>query len=245
MFAFLLATFLSILPSGDDKGVSMFFSEADMFFKKHIQTRSVDYKAITKKPEQLMKLVSTIAAFDLENADGKTEMAFWINAYNILVIQSVVNNYPLKSPLDVQGFFDTQKHPAAGEKLTLNEIENKKLREKFGDARIHFVLVCAAQSCPPIIDEAYLPSKLDKQLDDRTKMNLTDDTFLQVDSKSKKVAISEIFKWYKADFAAGENTVLQYINQFRKEKIPEDYDVGFYQYDWNLNEKKISLPASK
>ena len=234
MVTILLAALLLIW--GDEKEASRFFSEADMFFSKHVKDHSVAYKAIRKNPGQLKTLVSTITAFDLKNADRNMEMAFWINAYNILVIQSVVNNYPLKSPLDVKGFFDTQKHLAAGEKLTLNEIENKKLRQKFGDARIHFVLVCAAQSCPPIINQAYFAATLDKQLDVRTKTNLNDDNFIQVDSNAKKVAISEIFKWYEEDFATDRKTVLQYINQYRNKKIPGDYDVGFYQYDWSLNE---------
>jgi len=236
MVTLLLAALLLITPLSDEKGTSMFFSEADMFFSKHVKDGSVDYKTIRKNPEQLMKLVSIIADFDLKNADCNTEMAFWINAYNILVIQSVVNNYPLKSPLDVKGFFDTLKHLAAGERLTLNEIENKKLREKFGNPRIHFVLVCAAQSCPPIINQAYLPAKLDEQLNARTKANLNADNFIQVDSKARKITISEIFQWYELDFINGGNTVLQYINRFRNEKIPEDYEVGFYQYDWSLNQ---------
>jgi len=234
MTAFLLATFLLISPSSTEKNT--FFSETDKFLKKYVKDGKVAYKAIKKNPEQLIKLVSTISAFDFKNTDKNTEIAFWINAYNILVIQSVVNNYPLKSPSNVKGFFDTLKHLAADEKLTLNEIENKKLREKFGDARIHFVLVCAAQSCPAIINQAYLPAKLDEQLDARTKTNLNDDNFIQVDSEAKKVAISEIFKWYKLDFTTGGNTVLQYINRYRNEKIPEDHEVGFYQYDWSLNE---------
>lgn len=108
-----------------------------MFFSKHIKDTSVDYKSIRKNPELLIQLVAAISAFDFKNAVKNRGMAFWINAYNLLVIQSVVNNYPLKSPLDVKGFFDTRQHLTGGAKLTLNEIENKKLREKFGDARIH------------------------------------------------------------------------------------------------------------
>jgi len=236
MVTILLSALLLMPFWGDKKQVSIFFSEAGMFFSKHVKGGSVDYKTIHKNPGQLKNLVSMVAVFDFKNVDRNTEMAFWINTYNILVIQSVINHYPLQSPLDVKGFFDTLKHLAAGEKLTMNEIENKKLREKFGDVRIHFVLVCAAQSCPPIINQVYLPATLDEQLEARTKANLNDDDFIQVDSKARKVAISEIFKWYEVDFITGGNTVLQYINQYRNKKIPEDYEVGFYQYDWSLNE---------
>ena len=70
----------------------------------------------------------------------------------------------------------------------------------------------------------------------RTKANLNADNFIQVDSKARKITISEIFKWYEVDFVTAGKTVLQYINQYRNKKIPEDYEVGFYQYDWTLNE---------
>ena len=156
------------------KKLIRFFSEADMFFSKHINDASVDYKSIRKNPEQLIKLVAAISAFDFKNAVKNREMAFWINAYNILVIQSVVNNYPLKSRLDVKGFFDTRQHLTGGAKLTLNEIENKKLREKFGDARIHFVLVCAAQSCPPMINRAYLrPNWMNSSMPEQRQILMT------------------------------------------------------------------------
>lgn len=127
-----------------------------MFFSKHIKDTSVDYKSIRKNPELLIQLVAAISAFDFKNAVKNRGMAFWINAYNLLVIQSVVNNYPLKSPLDVKGFFDTRQHLTGGAKLTLNEIENKKTAREIRRRANSFVLVCAAQSYPPMINRAYL-----------------------------------------------------------------------------------------
>ncbi|MCH8981215.1 DUF547 domain-containing protein [candidate division KSB1 bacterium] len=87
MVTILLVALLLITPLSDEKGSSMFFSQADIFFSKHVKDASVDYKSIQKSPEQLTKLSSTISAFNLKNVDKDTEMAFWINAYNILVIQ--------------------------------------------------------------------------------------------------------------------------------------------------------------
>lgn len=214
-----------------------FFAEVSEILNKHVYNGLVDYKAIKKNPQDLQKIVLALEKFEVQSlANADAEKAFWINAYNILVIHSVVKSYPIKSPMDVKGFFDKQKHLVAGEKLTLNDIENIKLREKFQDPRIHFVLVCAAKGCPPIVKGAYIGSKLDKQLDSRTSENLNNNNFIRVDTEAKKAYISEIFKWYKEDFITDGMTVLQYINQYRTNKICENFAVDFYHYDWDLNE---------
>jgi len=218
---------------------SKFFVEVDAFLKKYVNEGRVNYAAIKQNSTEIKALVSVLNQFDLKNLpDANTELAFWINAYNILVIQAVVANYPIQSPMDVKGFFDTQKHIVAGELLTLNDIENKKVREKFKDARIHFALVCAARSCPPIINEAYFGDKLNVQLNARTRTNLNDPKFIRVDKTAKKAYLSEIFRWYERDFTATGKSALEYINQFRTEKIPNSYAVDYYKYDWSLNEYK-------
>lgn len=231
----LILLFLTTIANTQEVS-SKIFDQVNQFLKQHVYDGLVDYQAIKKSPESLQKLVSTLEKFNLDSLpDANAEKAFWINAYNILVIYSVVSHYPIQSPMDVKGFFDTQEHQVAGEKLTLNDIENIKLRKKFGDPRFHFVLVCAAESCPPIINQAYIGNKLDEQLDARTKANLNDDQFIRVDSAERKVYVSEIFKWYKEDFLGNGKTILQYINQYRRNKVPEDFSVDFYSYDWRLN----------
>ena len=97
-----------------------------------------------------------------------------LNAYNLLVIQSVVNNYPLKSPLDVKGFFDTRQHLTGGAKLTLNEIENKKTAREIRRRANSFVLVCAAQSYPPMINRAYLrPNWMNSSMPEQRQILMT------------------------------------------------------------------------
>ena len=64
---------------------------------------------------------------DLSSASAESKKAFYINAYNLIVIYQVSKFYPLKSPLDKSGFFDKVKHQVAGEALTLNALELKTL----------------------------------------------------------------------------------------------------------------------
>jgi len=68
-------------------------------------------------------------------------------------------------------------------------------------------------------------------------MALNDSAFIRVLDDSDKVQISKIFEWYASDFGGG-NSIIEYINNFRDEKIPTNYAVEYYEYDWALNEKK-------
>lgn len=214
-----------------------FFQQAGNFFSKDVHHGLVDYAAIQKNPGELQEIIAALANFDLKTLDGdNAEKAFWINAYNLLVIHSVVTHYPINSPMELPGFFDRAKHRVAGDSLTLNDIENNKLRKTYGDARIHFALVCAAKGCPELINRAYIAEKLDDRLDRQTRAALSNTKHVRVNPRAKEVLISEIFKWYEADFTIAGKTVIAYINQYRSEKIPADFSIGYIPYDWTLND---------
>jgi hypothetical protein len=208
-----------------------FFEKTDAFLKEFVNDNKVDYDAIKKKPTELDEIVKIIAKFEL-TTDENTTKAFLVNAYNILVIKSIVAKFPIKSPMDVGGFFDKTKHTLAGKSYTLNDIENKLIREKYNDARFHFVLVCGANGCPPIIATAYVPKTIENQLTRQTTLALDDPSFLRL-SKGK-VSLSQIFEWYKVDF--GKNAI-DFINKYRTEKIDAQLKIGYYSYDWSLNIK--------
>lgn len=211
-----------------------FFQKADQFFSLYVKKGKVDYKAIQNNPSSLNELVAMLKEAKVNVSKASAYQAFYINAYNLMVIKSIVANYPIKSPLDVKGFFDTTKHTVAGNKLTLNDIENKILRAKFPkEARFHFVLVCAGLGCPPIINEAYKPSKLAAQLQKQTVLALNDPNFIKV--KGNKVQISQIFQWYNKDFTQ-YGTEIEYINRYRNQKLPEKAKLSYYPYNWTLND---------
>jgi len=211
-----------------------FFKKADAFFKTHVSNGKVDYPAIHKSPEKLNELLSIANTINVSKNDANTYQAFWINAYNISVIKGIIDIYPTKTPL-VGGFFDRTKHSIGGKKIILNDIENKLLRAQFNDARFHFVLVCGAIGCPPLINEAYLPSTLDAQLTRQTKLALNSNNFIKI--KKNRVQVSEILKWYKEDFVKKGQSEIDFINKYRTEKIPSKYKLGYYTYNWTLNTK--------
>ncbi|WP_396636744.1 DUF547 domain-containing protein [Maribacter sp. R77961] len=233
----IIAISLFFLISANAQDLNSYFTSTDSFLKEHVNNGRVNYKAIKNNPDALASLLDSAKAISVTTSDAKNYQAFWINTYNLLVINGIVNNYPLKSPLDVAGFFDKKKYEVGGENITLNDIENKLLRANFSkDPRFHFVLVCAGLGCPPIIANAYKPSTLNSQLNTQTKKALNDDNFIRVNKN--KVKVSQIFEWYTGDFEQNGSDLVDFINTYRTEKLPDNSKVSYYPYDWTLNEVK-------
>ena len=235
---FLLFSLASFTPASS-QNISAFFNKTDAFLKENVIESKVAYKKIKESPAQLNELLALAATFDVQKTNPNQYRAFWINTYNLTVIQSVVAEYPIKSPLDIPGFFDKNIHEISGKKVTLNDIENKILRAQFdNDPRFHFVLVCAGLGCPPIVNEAYLPDTLENQLNKQTKLALNNADFVKVNTKKKKVQFSQIFEWYTSDFIVGDKSLIDFVNGYRTEPIPQKYKSSYYAYDWTLNQVK-------
>ena len=217
--------------------IKSFLASSDAFFKKYVDNGTVRYTKIKNNVSEIETLYKEVGEIKPDAIDDNSKKAFYINAYNVIVIYWVVKHYPLKSPLDDSGFFDKVKHKVSGEEMTLNSLEIKKLLTPYKDARVHFALACAAKSCPPLASFAYMPTTIDKQLTERASAALNNPDWLKVYAIDKKVELSKIFEWYKKDFTADGKTEIEWINQYRTEKIPTNFVVEFYEYNWALNEK--------
>ena len=219
---------------GSAQSTSDFFSKANTFFSTYVKSGRVDYSAIKKNPASLNELIEMASTITVSKSNPDTYKAFWINGYNLNVINGIVEKYPVKSPMDISGFFDKIKRNVGGKQIVLNDIENKMLRAVFPkESRFHFVLVCAGLGCPPIVSHAYMPSKLESQLQKQTTLAMNSPSFTKVNGN--KVQLSQIFEWYKEDFTHGGKSEIDFVNQFRKEKIPADAKVSYYKYNWALN----------
>lgn len=219
---------------------AQFFNEAHSFFSTHVSNGLVDYASI-KKDDRLSQLIKQIQKANLSTADDQTIQAFYINAYNLHVIDKVISSYPIISVNNQSGFFDADKILVAEKEMTLNKLEKEALLARYKDPRYHFVLVCGAIGCPPITNFAYTPEKLEEQLNQQAKIALNNDNFIKVSNGS--VELSEIFRWYAKDFGGSKLAVIEFINGFRTEPIDESSKIKYYNYDWNLNDAVTSNRA--
>lgn len=234
IYSFLLALIISSGLYAQD--LETFFTKTNTFLGEHVKNGKLAYADINKDQSALDEILKIAEGISVKSSNAKNYQAFWINAYNLSVIKGIIDNYPTKSPLDNKGFFDKTTYSLGGKQITLNDIEHKLLRAKFKDARFHFVLVCGAVGCPPLINKAYLPSTLDTQLETQTKKALNG-SFLKVNTKKKKVEASEIMKWYKEDFTMDGMTEIDFINKYRTEQIPDNYKLSYFTYNWSLNKQ--------
>lgn len=215
-----------------------FFNSTDYFMKKWVKNGEINYAKLQSQPEELDRLKKMIAKIDIVGTSNKEQKAFYINAYNLLVIHQIIESYPLKSAMDKSGFFDAIRYKVAGSPATLDRIEKGFLILRFGDPKVHFALACASKSCPDLASFAYRPEKLESQLDERTRLALNSGKIININSAEKKIWLSKIFLWYMRDFDGNEEGVLKFINNYSRTKLPK-WSTGYMDYDWTLNEQEV------
>jgi len=195
----------------------------------------VDYAAWASDPHYPAALAA-LENFPLTQLDGAREqLAFHINAYNLLAIRMVIAHRPLHSIKDVGNLlWPVWKRRAGhlgGEALSLDDIEHKRLRV-LGDARLHFAIVCASLSCPDLRAEPYRAMQLDAQLDAQVQSFLAN-SGKGLQPATDAVHVSRIFAWFAEDFAA-QGGVAAFITRYHA--LPAGAAVkADLDYDWRLN----------
>ena|SRR5687767_4347077 len=265
-----LSILVLLLLAGRAGAFAQTFNHAalDTVLSAHAAASGVRYAALQKDRARLdgyVTRVGAVPAADLERWPRAEQIAFLINAYNALVLQTVIDHYPIKRSLhpagllkpansvwQIPGIFSDRKHRVAGGELTLDDIEHKWLRERLKEPRIHFALVCAAQSCPPLRNEAYVAERLDAQLDDQARRFLGDRSKNQLDVRKGEARLSEILKWFAVDFErfaadsrfagdASARGVLGFIARYVDPPTATWLQQGklavrYIDYDWTLND---------
>ena len=211
----------------------------DRILKDHVSSSgTVNYKKMQSNKTSLDQYLKELSANPPQAAWSENERkAYWINAYNAFTVSLVLKHYPIKSIKDIGGLFkspwDLEFINIGKETYTLNRIEHEILRKEFNDPRIHFAIVCASRSCPVLLNAAYDPLQLDKQLDQQTRVFLADSFRNRISVNT--VEISKIFDWFKDDFTVN-GTLIQFLNRYSHVSINSNASVTYLDYDWSLNE---------
>lgn len=209
-----------------------FFEQVDSFLAKYVSNGQVDYLNI-KSNDDLNPIVKYIEETDFSNFENNVMKAYLINVYNLLVISEAVKEYPVASVQDITGFFDRRRVIIGKNDYTLTGFEKKEILEVFEDPRLHFVLVCGAQDCPPITNFAYRPSDIEEQIQNQSIIALNNPNFIK--ESEGKIELSQIFRWYASDFGNSKTSIIDFINGFRTSEIDTKVNVDYYPYDWTLN----------
>jgi hypothetical protein len=231
--------------------------------------RQVDYyrlRASQAYADLRRDLTPQLRSLDLSTlATREQRLAFWINLYNVLVLDAAiafgVSRSVTEGRLGVVSFFRRAAYSVGAQRFSANDIEHGILRAnrphwaipgpQLGprdprlawrvtplDPRIHFALNCASRSCPPI--GVYDAARIDAQLDLAAASFVAND--VAIDPRAGIVHLSAIFKWYAGDFGGRAGVIA-----FLKERLPDGEErdwlrwqgpyakLIYYPYDWRLN----------
>jgi hypothetical protein len=205
----------------------------------------VDYAAVGASPDW-RRLVQSLADADLSALRTREQqLAFWIDAYNILAIDLVARSWPVASIRDIGSLWrPVWKRPAGivgGRSVTLDQIEHEIVRP-LGEPRAHAVVVCASTSCPALPREPLVPERLDAQLDAAMRQWLADpEKGLRIDRGAGEIRLSRIFDWFEEDFARAGG-VLAFVARHAPESDREwlrtrggAARIRYFDYDWAVN----------
>ncbi|HET7619679.1 MAG TPA: DUF547 domain-containing protein [Vicinamibacterales bacterium] len=200
--------------------------------------------------------------------DGWTreqQMAFWVNAYNAFVLETVINHYPIRGRSDlypsnsirqIPGAFEKTTWRAAGKRLTLDEIE-KTILPEFHEPRLYLALGRGAVGGGRLRSEAYTAARLAGQLDAIRKEFATERELMRIDRDANVISLTPVVSWHEQEFVAAydrpdgdaafaarspiERAIIAFI---RPDLLPlekqfvtrNQFRVVFHDFDWRLND---------
>jgi hypothetical protein len=214
--------------------------------------RGMDYAGLkAKDAKALQTLRQQLGRVNVAALNPKQQLAYWINVYNINTVATIVEHYPVDSIRDIStdpiirlNVFKKPRVPFGSQLLSLDDVEHRKIREVFRDARIHFAINCAAKSCPPIRPEAFTGAQLDAQLDEQARRFLTAHVRLVRDGGELTLHTTKIMDWFGDDFDKWGGGRVAFIRRHlpadKQQLIAQakEIDVEYDDYDWALNDWK-------
>ncbi len=204
----------------------------------------IDFAGLAQDPNYLRAYVAYIGHNAPHNRpdlfpDHDSRLAYYLNSYNALAMYGVVKlgvEGGFESLLDRAKFFKLTRYVVGKKWISLLDYENKVIRP-LGDPRIHFVLNCMVVGCPRLPQVPFQASQLNRQLENASYEFLNHPRNVRVNKRKKVVHLSEILDFYTEDFVDEKQTLIAYINRYRKTPIPEHYEIEFIPYDWMLNQQ--------
>lgn len=236
----------------------------DQILDLYVRDGEVYYRALKLERAKLDGYVSAIANESIDKRTREERLAFWLNAYNALVLRTVIDHYPIagrsadypaKSIRQIPGAFERLPHRVAGRTLTLDQIEQTVLPE-FRDPRVYLALGRGAESSGRLRSEAFTPQRLETQLSEVESECVGHGRCFSFDRTTDKMSVSSIFSWREKEFSAAyadkapaafasrspiERAILAFVSPkllaTEKEYLEKNtFRIAYLPFDWTLND---------
>jgi len=197
-----------------------------------------DYDAVSSGDRRILAdYLESLESVDVAALDRDEQMAYWINFYNALTVEVILDHYPLDSIRDISRPWTTPLVTVGGIELSLDDIEHEILRPIWGDPRIHYAVNCASIGCPNLADQPFTANRLEEMLDNAAREYVNHPRGVGFDGR--RITLSSIYKWYDEDFGDRDQLadhLLKYADSETADEL-RNYSGRFrYDYDWELNQ---------
>lgn len=194
----------------------------------------------------LAAYLGTLAATPVTALNRGQQRAFWINLYNALTVQLVLDRYPVDSIRDIDispGVFSDGPWGATlvaveGEPLSLDDIEHRILRPIWQDPRLHYAVNCASLGCPDLPPRAFTAANSEAMLDAAARAYINHPRAVTIDDG--ELIVSSIYDWYAEDFGASDAAIIGHLRAYAMPDLAARLDgftaIGDDRYDWRLND---------
>jgi Protein of unknown function, DUF547 len=252
------------VPRAQESGEAARRQAFDTVLDLNVRDGFVYYRALKSDRSRLDGYVASLATASIESAPREEQIAFWLNAYNAIVLHTVIDQYPItqrsreypaKSIRQIPGAFERLPHRVAGGTFTLDQIEQTVL-PKFHDPRVFLALGRGAIGSGRLRSEAYTAADLERQLADTAGECASRSTCVQIDQSRNVMEVSSVFSWRRDQWAeayadkapatfAGrspiERAVLAFVSPHlltaeRDFVAANQFKVAYLPFDWNLND---------
>lgn len=235
----------------------------DQILDLYVRDGQVYYRALKADRAKLERYLAGLASADAARWSRERQLAFWLNAYNAFVLQTVVSHYPITGRAgagpaagirQIPGAFDRIPHRALGRTITLDAIE-KEVLAGFRDPRVYFALGRGALGSGRLRSEAFTADRLAEQLQQVAAETVTRPELWRVDALQNRVMVSQIFGWHADEFVAAyptdlaahpgrtpiERAVLAFVSPFllsteRDVITANRFSLAYIDFDWTLND---------
>jgi hypothetical protein len=232
-----LCTSSSSVCASDLRGLGALLDDV---LRAHVKDGYVDYPAISRNV-RFHKYIEAIQEVELEEDDDDPEtIAFWINVYNALAIQQIIEGQSPISTLGRLKFFRTTEHRVAGRSLDLHSISEDILAE-YDDPRIFIALTDAAYSAPALPSEAFRGDILDRQLENSIRQFVNDNRRNRFAKSVGKAKLSALFEKRGKAFGDSREELLAFLARYVNDEelaatlASGRFGVEYLDYQWGIN----------
>jgi len=165
--------------------------------------RSIKYQQLHASPgwEEYISSLAYVSEPVLKAASDDARKAFWLNTFNILVIESVGKAVPpLEEAPRSDPLFWKAPHNVAGKAYTLEQI--RETLYSFGDPRVVFAMTEASVGSPSLPEKAFTATNINRQLDEAVRNAASDPSFVRLVRGQNTLYLAEIFQLEAAVFSS-------------------------------------------